>query len=156
MDALATHVRCDYAGPTEGCAKSALNTYCQRIVRRPLAKDAIEYKMICLGMYQQAFVQVGCVEEAKLFAGELCDNEKAAAQSAAEKALEYYMDAFGAFTDTERLKWRDADFRSNPQEAAQGDPTSQKLLPPKVALNSLCMRVARRPLAKGDTVYTAA
>lgn len=80
-----------------GDAKSLLNQFVQRYIKRPVAKGDIEYKANKIpGQGFQAIVKLNCLanvengEEAPEFAGEVSHDQKTAEKQAAYQALELY------------------------------------------------------------------
>lgn len=140
------------------CFKTELNTYCQRIVRRSLSKSDIMYTMVSFGPYHQALVKIRCLGDITI-AGDLFDNHWQAVQSAARHALEYHAEAHGpsapptADAAPAAVRGRSGD-DPPPKVEKRETPAANPSLTPKVVLNTLCTRVARRYLLKGDTVYT--
>lgn len=132
--------------------KTELNTYCQRVVRRPLSKADIMYTMVSFGPYHQAIVKLQCLDGISV-AGELADNHWEAVHSAAKEALKFHASVHGPSVLEKRPKPK---LGSHPEEtpATEDLPAANPSLVPKVALNTMCARLARRYLVKGDTVYT--
>eukprot|EP00927_Polykrikos_kofoidii_P070754 TRINITY_DN67147_c0_g1_i1.p1 TRINITY_DN67147_c0_g1~~TRINITY_DN67147_c0_g1_i1.p1 ORF type:complete len:310 (-),score=46.27 TRINITY_DN67147_c0_g1_i1:334-1185(-) len=164
------------------CAKTMLNQNCQKLKRSPISKQDIIYTSNLVGprMYQ-AVVRLNCMgcEE---FAGEVMDSPKEAEKAAAFQALEAHavtfasvaqdatkkrkqntMEAFGATFSMEDLESlyanQSPDNIGQLMEAAGQALKRQNVgnpaLTDKLKLNSLCMKIARRTLVKGDTIYEA-
>lgn len=133
--------------PSSKCFKTCLNTYVQRVVRRPLLKDDIVYTLVPLAGHYQVVVELACFDGVT-FAGEVCDNYKEAFQSCAQKAFTFYEERYSnpCRRGREGLSSDVLDYEA----ISSANPS----LTPKVLLNTLCTRLAKRFLSRGETVYT--
>lgn len=136
----------DEAAAAQGAAmdpKTELNQFCQRFCQRPVTKTDIVYVTSKFGHqfgYQfQAIVKLNCLQGQE-YAGNLSPSPKEAEKSAATQALAAYANQIA----------------TSPPSASKAKPPEDGENPaitPKTKLNSLCMRIAKRYLQKGETVY---
>ncbi|CAE8624857.1 unnamed protein product [Polarella glacialis] len=135
-------------------AKTRLNQFCQRFCVRPVTKMDIVYSTTKFGNNQyQAIVKLNCMEGQE-YAGELSANPKEAEKSAAQQAMQAYSTVLSQLPPL-----RAGQKKKKP--AASGDGAVKKPIPEgenpamtdKVKLNALCMKIAKRALQKGETLY---
>jgi len=126
-------------------AKHALNTYCQRVLRRQMSKADVVYDLAMIGDWHQAFVTLACMD-GLTFAGDLARDRKTAVESVASKALDFLGLTADLPSRTQYVAFT----------ATSGTPrTSNRAMTPKVVLGALCLRVAQRNLVKNDIVYNS-
>eukprot|EP00440_Ansanella_granifera_P000384 gb/GFBE01000416.1/.p1 GENE.gb/GFBE01000416.1/~~gb/GFBE01000416.1/.p1 ORF type:complete len:326 (+),score=98.78 gb/GFBE01000416.1/:1-978(+) len=144
-------------------AKTRLNQFCQKYCLRPVTKKDILYSTTKFGHDQyQAIVRLNCMEGQE-YAGELRPNPKEAEKSAAQQAMVAYAAVISSLPPMKPggKKKKSAGAAGAAGGAAGGEEKAKKkledgenpALTDKVKLNALCMRIAKRPLQKGDTVY---
>ncbi|CAE8610197.1 unnamed protein product, partial [Polarella glacialis] len=135
-------------------AKTRLNQFCQRFCVRPVTKMDIVYSTTKFGNNQyQAIVKLNCMEGQE-YAGELSANPKEAEKSAAQQAMQAYSTVLSQLPPL-----RAGQKKKKP--AASADGAVKKPIPEgenpamtdKVKLNALCMKIAKRALQKGETLY---
>ncbi|CAK9042399.1 unnamed protein product [Durusdinium trenchii] len=134
--------------------KSELNQFLQKHTKRPLGKNDIEYTINRYGHQQQAIVKLHCMDGQE-YAGHLCLDQKSAEKSAAEQALQANAHLVQA------LKEAGSGKRPAPKSAAE-DMADKRArmeenpaLTPKTELNSLIGKIAKKVLAKGETIYVS-
>mmetsp|Transcript_22297 Transcript_22297/g.56794 ORF Transcript_22297/g.56794 Transcript_22297/m.56794 type:complete len:362 (-) Transcript_22297:163-1248(-) len=164
-------------------AKTGLNQFCQRYCSRPVTKTDIVYTTTKFGTNQfQAIVKLNCFEGQE-YAGELAANTKAAEKSAAQQALQAYANGiaslptpgsapkktsaplgpgvlggrgagqFGAPGGPSGPGAAGAVPADKAKTAAPGSNENNPALTDKVILNATCMKIAKRALQKGETIY---
>lgn len=126
------------------CMRLALNTYCQRALRRSVTKEEIVYTLTSFGDYHQALVSIRCLGGLE-FAGDLCQDKRQAMELAAEEALDFH----GVKRSARKAKSLPFQVLGTTQAGVEPHPA----FTPKVQLNMLCSRLSPRFLVKGDTVY---
>jgi len=140
------------ADGTDGMdAKTQLNQFCQRYCLRPVTRKDILYSTTKFGNKQyQSIVRLNCMEGQE-YAGELSETPKEAEKSAAQQALKAFAGVISSLPAGKPAK----------KKKAEGDDVAKVKIPDaenpaltdKVRLNALCMRIAKRPLEKGETLY---
>lgn len=95
--------------------------------------------------------------EGQEYAGELCQNPKEAEKSAAQQAMQAYATVINSLPPMKPVgkKKRSGGEGGGGEDKAKrpGLEGENPALTDKVKLNALCMRIAKRPLQKGETVY---
>uniref|UniRef100_A0A7S1WLG1 DRBM domain-containing protein n=1 Tax=Alexandrium catenella TaxID=2925 RepID=A0A7S1WLG1_ALECA len=137
--------------------KTELNQFCQRFCQRPVTKSDIVYVTSKFGHqfgYQfQAIVKLNCLQGEE-YAGNLSPSPKEAEKSAAQQALAAYANHIAAAPLSASKDPLTAPApRGAAREAKQPEEDENPAITPKTKLNSLCMRIAKRYLQKGETVY---
>lgn len=133
-------------------AKTRLNQFCQKYCSRPVTKTDILYSSTRFGKNEyQAVVRLNCMEGQE-YAGEVCDNAKDAEKSAALQAMQAYAAVIQSLPEGKKPK------KKQPAEGAAGEagaipPEENPALTDKVRLNALYMKIIKRPLQKGETLY---
>mmetsp|Transcript_49880 Transcript_49880/g.143580 ORF Transcript_49880/g.143580 Transcript_49880/m.143580 type:complete len:323 (+) Transcript_49880:59-1027(+) len=145
--------------PAIADAKTDLNQFCQKHCRRPVTKQDIVYVVNRFGDEFQSIVKLNCFEGQE-YAGHLCMNAKEAEKSAAHQALLAYGPAVEALPQVKEKKSKRKPQPRTPEEFAerrawQAEEGENPAITPKTKLNSLCMKVAKRYLHKGETIYQA-
>lgn len=146
------------AEPSVVDAKTDLNQFCQRYCKRPVTKQDIVYVVNRFGHQYQSIVKLNCFSGQE-YAGHLCMSSKEAEKSAAHQALLAYASTIQALgPKEEQKKGRKGSQPLSPAELAakkakQADAGENPAITPKTKLNSLCMKIAKRYLQKGETVY---
>eukprot|EP00439_Symbiodinium_sp_Y106_P025172 s2356_g3.t1 len=98
----------------------------------------------------QSIVRLNCMEGQE-YAGELSESPKDAEKSAANQALQAFSTVMNSLPP---MKPASKKKKSGEADDKVGVPPSDNpALTDKVKLNALCMRIAKRPLQKGETVY---
>merc|ERR1719424_1384983 len=140
-------------------SKTALNQFCQRLCQRPVTRADIEYTVNKIGVKFQAIVKLNCVQGQE-FAGELEMSPKDAEKAAASQALKAHQTTAAAMPGTDprqKKKEKAARARAAPGEdgGVRPKPPDEEnpALTPKVKLNSICMRIVKRALQKGEVAY---
>lgn len=143
-------------------SKTALNQFCQRLCQRPVTRVDIEYTVNKIGVQFQAIVKLNCIQGQE-FAGELAASPKDAEKAAAEQALKAHKMTIATLPPTQTGRQKKKDKASAAAKTTDPDdqqPPKVKLpeeenpaLTAKVKLNSLCMRIVKRALQKGETNY---
>jgi len=143
--------------------KQELNHFLQKHCKRPLTKTDIVYTTSKYGMQYQAIVKLNCLGGQE-YAGHLMQDGKAAEKSAAEQALAANaaaVQAVKAEAAAGGSKKRQAPKVLTPEERAakqakkaSGEAAPNPAQTPKTELNSLLMRIVKRYLQKGETIYT--
>lgn len=87
--------------------------------------------------------------EGQEYAGEVCDNAKDAEKSAAQQAMQAYAAVIQSLPEGKKPK------KKQPAEGGAGaiPPEENPALTDKVRLNALYMKIIKRPLQKGETLY---
>jgi len=133
-------------------AKTQLNQFCQRYCERPVTRKDILYSTTKFGNKQyQSIVRLNCMEGQE-YAGELSETPKDAEKSAAQQALKA-VSVITSLTSNKETKKKKAPGDSGPSVKVKIPDAENPALTDKVRLNALCMRIAKRPLEKGETVY---
>ncbi|CAJ1400063.1 unnamed protein product [Effrenium voratum] len=131
-------------------AKTRLNQFCQRYCLRPVTRKDILYSTTRFGNKQyQSIVRLNCLDGQE-YAGELSETPKDAEKSAAQQALKAFSTVISSLPPMKPAKKKksgDGEDKAGPSDA------ENPALTDKVKLNALCMRIAKRPLQKGETVY---
>jgi len=142
--------------------KSALNQYCHKYCSRPVTKDDVVYTKTKFGTRQfQAIVKLNCMGGQE-YAGDVCETSKEAEKAAAFQALEAYKSVplpsppppGGRKNRVPTLQTRSVDPATG--ELVENDEFGDEdnpALTNKVKLNALYMRIVKRALLKGETVY---
>eukprot|EP00931_Biecheleriopsis_adriatica_P036738 TRINITY_DN2112_c0_g3_i1.p1 TRINITY_DN2112_c0_g3~~TRINITY_DN2112_c0_g3_i1.p1 ORF type:complete len:344 (+),score=82.24 TRINITY_DN2112_c0_g3_i1:27-1034(+) len=134
------------AAAASGDSKSELNQFLQKYLKRPVQKTDIVYIVSKFGPTQfQAIVRIPGLGGAE-YAGQVCHDQKAAEKAAAEQAL-----AANAvlIEETNNPSGERQSKRAKLEEEGFENPA----ITPKTHLNSLVMKIAKRFLQKGETVY---
>ncbi|CAE7303236.1 unnamed protein product, partial [Symbiodinium sp. KB8] len=109
----------------------------------------------CVAQYQ-CVVTVACMDGSE-YAGEVCSDAKAAERSAAEQVLLANQDIVEATLQGTGAAKRKSGSALSPAEkrarAEDPDGAENPAITPKTQLNSLVMRIIKRYLQKGETVY---
>mmetsp|Transcript_31428 Transcript_31428/g.90736 ORF Transcript_31428/g.90736 Transcript_31428/m.90736 type:complete len:340 (-) Transcript_31428:149-1168(-) len=142
--------------------KTALNQFCQRYCKRPVTKQDIVYVVNRFGNQYQSIVKLNCFSGQE-YAGHLSMSSKEAEKSAAQQALLAYaasLEALGPKEDVPKKKKPSASKLSPAEAAAKKESQAageeeedNPAITAKTKLNSLCMKIAKRYLQKGETVY---
>jgi len=146
------------AEPSVVDAKTDLNQFCQRYCKRPVTKQDIVYVVNRFGHQYQSIVKLNCFSGQE-YAGHLCMSSKEAEKSAAHQALLAYASTIQALgPKEEQKKGRKVQQPLTPEEQAakearQAEAGENLAITPKTKLNSLCMKIAKRYLQKGETMY---
>eukprot|EP00931_Biecheleriopsis_adriatica_P010820 TRINITY_DN111885_c0_g1_i1.p1 TRINITY_DN111885_c0_g1~~TRINITY_DN111885_c0_g1_i1.p1 ORF type:complete len:320 (+),score=73.24 TRINITY_DN111885_c0_g1_i1:48-1007(+) len=140
-------------------SKNQLVEFLQKYCKRPLTKSDIVYTVSKYGMQFQAIVKLNCLSGQE-YAGHLCVDQKAAEKSAAQQAVT----ANAALIEQVNSQAKDAKKRPGPKVLTPEEIAAKKARiaagevnpanTPKMELNSLAMRIVKRFLQKGETVYT--
>lgn len=139
-------------------AKTDLNQFCQRYCKRPVTKQDIVYVVNRFGNQYQSIVKLNCFSGQE-YAGHLSVSSKEAEKSAAHQALVAYSSTIENLGPKSEAKGRRKPQKQlSPAELAekkakQADDGENPAITPKTKLNSLCMKIAKRYLQKGETVY---
>lgn len=142
-------------------AKTALNQFCQRLCQRPVTRSDIEYTVNKIGVQFQAIVKLNCIQGQE-FAGELSMSPKEAEKAAAEQALKAHQMTIESLPPTATPKQKKKEKTQAARSGQNADGGVVRAKPPdeenpaltaKVKLNSLCMRIVKRALQKGETAY---
>lgn len=141
-------------------AKTDLNQFCQRYCKRPVTKQDIVYVVNRFGPQYQSIVKLNCFSGQE-YAGHLSISAKEAEKSAAHQALLAYASTIEALAEKgdQPKNRRKIQQQLTPQQLAekkakQAEEGENPAITPKTKLNSLCMKIAKRYLQKGETVYT--
>mmetsp|Transcript_96369 Transcript_96369/g.171282 ORF Transcript_96369/g.171282 Transcript_96369/m.171282 type:complete len:348 (-) Transcript_96369:101-1144(-) len=140
--------------------KTELNHFLQKHCKRPVTKTDIVFTVQKFGPTQyQAIVKIACLDGQE-YASEVTSDPKAAEKSAAEQALEANADLVSAAMAAPNAKKRNSTAgpltpaeRAAKKAKAEEEGVENPAITPKTQLNSLCMRIAKRFLQKGETVY---
>jgi len=139
--------------------KTALNQFCQRLCQRPVTRTDIEYTVNKIGVQFQAIVKLNCIQGQE-FAGELSLSPKEAEKAAAQQALKAHQTTIDTLpppvTGRQKKKEKTQAGAVGPGgiEVMPKPPDEENpALTPKVKLNSVCMRIVKRALQKGETAY---
>mmetsp|Transcript_73862 Transcript_73862/g.238726 ORF Transcript_73862/g.238726 Transcript_73862/m.238726 type:complete len:346 (-) Transcript_73862:106-1143(-) len=139
--------------------KSQLNHFCQAQCKRPVTKEDIVYTCNRFGQQYQAIVKLSCLGGQE-YAGNLAFNPKDAEKDAALQALQAYAGAIAALPQSSAKdaakKRKMAPMLGQEELAAKQarmEAGENPAFTPKVKLNSLCMKLAKRFLQKGETMY---
>mmetsp|Transcript_16620 Transcript_16620/g.35782 ORF Transcript_16620/g.35782 Transcript_16620/m.35782 type:complete len:335 (+) Transcript_16620:132-1136(+) len=137
--------------------KTALNQFSQRYCKRPVTKEDIVYVVNRFGNQYQSIVKLNCFSGQE-YAGHLSMSSKEAEKSAAYQALLAYAPAIEALGPKEeavksRKKQTPEEIAAKKEKQAAAVEGENPAITPKTKLNSLCMKIAKRYLQKGETVY---
>mmetsp|Transcript_74198 Transcript_74198/g.159021 ORF Transcript_74198/g.159021 Transcript_74198/m.159021 type:complete len:341 (-) Transcript_74198:103-1125(-) len=140
--------------------KTELNQFCQRFCQRPVTKQDIVYTTSKFGQQFQSIVRLNCLGGQE-YAGNLSLNPKEAEKYAAQQALQAYATTIASLPPSGKAdpaKKRKVTPKLTPAELAAKkakavDEGENPAITPKTKLNSLCMKIAKRYLQKGETVY---
>lgn len=140
--------------------KTELNHFCQRFCQRPVTKQDILYSTNKFGNQYQAIVKLNCIQGQE-YAGHLCLNQKEAEKSAAQQAVQAYSSQMSTLpppASKDPQKKRKAQPLLSPAELAAkkakaAEEGENPAITPKTKLNTLVMKIAKRYLQKGETVY---
>jgi len=156
--------------------KGALNHFCQRYCRRPVTKEDIVYTSAKYGKVYQATVTLNCIE-GQQFVGEVAPVLKDAEKNAAQQALIHFEPCVDQLPPLAGSKNKKRKTPSAPSVAIGsleakvelgGDepaakkamlaggiasPSENPALTPKVLLNTICMKLLKRPMQKGEVLY---
>jgi len=133
-------------------AKTALNQFCQRLCQRPVTRSDIEYTVNKIGVQFQAIVKLNCVQGQE-FAGELASNPKDAEKAAAEQALNANREIISTLPPAISSRWFKTERTQSGSIGVKPLDEDNPALTAKVKLNSICMRIVKRALQKGETNY---
>lgn len=141
------------ADGTDGMdAKTRLNQFCQRYCLRPVTRKDILYSTTKFGNKQyQSIVRLNCMEGQE-YAGELSETPKEAEKSAAQQALKAFAGVISSLPAGKPAKKKRPEGGDDMAKVKIPD-AENPALTDKVRLNALCMRIAKRPLEKGETLY---
>eukprot|EP00930_Biecheleria_cincta_P097517 TRINITY_DN89216_c0_g1_i1.p1 TRINITY_DN89216_c0_g1~~TRINITY_DN89216_c0_g1_i1.p1 ORF type:complete len:356 (+),score=90.12 TRINITY_DN89216_c0_g1_i1:45-1112(+) len=130
-------------------AKTRLNQFCQKYCSRPVTKTDILYSSTRFGKNEyQAVVRLNCMEGQE-YAGEVCDNAKDAEKSAALQAMHAYAAVINSLAEGGKKPKK-----KQPASGEAGFPPGENpAITDKVKLNALYMKIIKRPLEKGETLY---
>mmetsp|Transcript_31308 Transcript_31308/g.50344 ORF Transcript_31308/g.50344 Transcript_31308/m.50344 type:complete len:331 (+) Transcript_31308:1-993(+) len=141
--------------------KTELNHFCQRFCQRPVTKQDIMYSTNKFGNQYQAIVKLNCIQGQE-YAGHLCLNQKEAEKSAAQQAVQAYSSQMNTLpppaSKDPAKKQRKVQPILTPAELAakkakREEEGENPAITPKTKLNTLVMKIAKRYLQKGETVY---
>ncbi|CAK9026194.1 unnamed protein product [Durusdinium trenchii] len=133
-------------------SKTRLNQFCQRYCLRPVTRKDILYSTTKFGNKQyQSIVRLNCMESQE-YAGELCEAPKDAEKSAAQQALKAFQAVIASLPAGKPVKKKPPPSELDEVNKQIAD-AENPALTDKVKLNALCMRIAKRPLEKGETIY---
>eukprot|EP00930_Biecheleria_cincta_P030920 TRINITY_DN2142_c1_g1_i1.p1 TRINITY_DN2142_c1_g1~~TRINITY_DN2142_c1_g1_i1.p1 ORF type:complete len:341 (+),score=89.00 TRINITY_DN2142_c1_g1_i1:149-1171(+) len=139
--------------------KTTLNHFCQRFCKRPVTKNDIAYTTNKFGHQYQSIVKLDCIQGQE-YAGHLCLNQKEADKSAAQQAIMAFMDQIDQLPPpNSKDKKKKTQVRltaaelaaKKARQAEEGD--NNPAITPKTRLNALVMKITKRYLKKGETVY---
>lgn len=135
-------------------AKTALNQFCQRLCQRPVTRADIEYTVNKIGVQFQAIVKLNCIQGQE-FAGELASSPKEAEKAAAEQALKAHQMTIATLPPPVTARQKKSSRAGEAGGAVRAKPPDEDnpALTAKVKLNSICMRIVKRALQKGETNY---
>jgi len=139
-------------------AKTDLNQFCQRYCKRPVTKQDIVYEVNRFGRQYQAIVKLNCFSGQE-YAGHLSMCAKEAEKSAAHQALVAYAQTIEGLGPKEEVHKSKKKVPLTATEIAakkirqNSEAGLNPAITPKTKLNSLCMKISKRYLQKGDTVY---
>lgn len=141
--------------------KNELNQLLQKYCKRPLTKLDVVYTTSKFGVSgYQSIVKLACLQGQE-YAGNLCQDVKAAEKSAAQQALlgnQHLAQAVAQPATASADKKRPAPKAAlTPEEKAAKkaklEAGENQAVTPKSALNTLVMKIIKRFLQKGETVY---
>mmetsp|Transcript_69782 Transcript_69782/g.112526 ORF Transcript_69782/g.112526 Transcript_69782/m.112526 type:complete len:329 (+) Transcript_69782:81-1067(+) len=139
--------------------KTELNQFLQKHCKRPVTKGDIVYTTSKFGQSQfQTIVKLNCLDGQE-YAGHLSPDQKGAEKSAAQQALAANADAVSsALTSPADPKKRKAPaapltVEERAAKKAKAEEGENPAITPKTQLNSLAMKISKRYLQKGETVY---
>lgn len=149
--------------------KSALNQFCQSYCKKPVTKTCIVYTTAKYGEQYQTTVKLNCIDGQE-FAGEVASNSKIAEKLAAQQALNHFQEAIATMPAAGKKRKAEpglggitkvgkvgTELAGGPG-AMWGAPSvpSPGTNNPKMMLNTVCMKLAKRTLQKGDMVFEVA
>lgn len=145
--------------------KSELNQFLQKFLKRPVTKSDLEFTTSRYGHLKfQTVLKLSCLDGLE-YAGDVCADPKAAEKAAAQQALFANADVVTQAMLTPQEKKRKPAQMSYEDRRIEREAKRVKALDegislennpaitPKTQLNSLCMKIAKRYLQKGETVY---
>jgi len=140
--------------------KTQLNHFCQKFCQRPVTKSDISYTTNKFGNRYQAIVRLDCVQGQE-YAGHLVLNQKDAEKSAAEQAIIAFsqsnllqeQQAQPADKDKKKKKQTKLTPEEHALRKAKQEEEGNPAVTPKTLLNALVMKIVKRYLQKGETVY---
>eukprot|EP00931_Biecheleriopsis_adriatica_P033114 TRINITY_DN1923_c0_g1_i6.p1 TRINITY_DN1923_c0_g1~~TRINITY_DN1923_c0_g1_i6.p1 ORF type:complete len:321 (-),score=86.99 TRINITY_DN1923_c0_g1_i6:63-1025(-) len=140
----------------QGDSKTELNHFCQRYCQRPVTKTDIVYTTNKFGNQYQSIVKLNCVQGQE-YAGHLSMNQKDAEKSAAQQALlgnqELAQNLPLPASKDPKKKPPLTPAQIAEKKARQAEEGDNPAITPKTKLNTLVMKIAKRYLQKGETVY---
>lgn len=137
--------------------KNELNTFLQKYCKRPLLKNDIEYTTSKFGSQYQSVVKLNCLQGQE-YAGHLCHDQKTAEKSAAQQALtanDSLVQEVKIQGPTEKKRSSDMTPAERAEKKARQELDGNPSITPKTELNSLVMRIVKRYLKKGETIYVS-
>jgi len=142
------------AQPISVDPKTKLNHFCQRYCNRPITKSDVSYTTNKFGNKYQSIVKLDCVQGQE-YAGHLSLNQKDAEKSAAEQAVMAFASTDLLQPDKEKKKKKQTKLTPEEQalRKAKQEEEGNPAVTPKTQLNALVMKIARRYLQKGETIY---
>lgn len=136
--------------------KSLLNTYCQKVTKRPVTKGDVAYTtQHAGGGYYQGTVTLHCLGGIQ-FAGEVSASRKDAEKKAAEQALAHYSIASPASNQVARAGIESSmSIAITPTSVGPPAPLPQELaeMSSKAALNTVLGRAVKVGLSSGSVQY---
>lgn len=142
-----------------GDPKTSLNQFLQKHLQRPVTKTDITYQTNKFGQQFQSIVKLVCLGGLE-YAGHLETDAKLAERSAAQQALEAHGEEIAklnevAFQSKKRKIASPEELAAKRQRSAEAAAAGElnPAVTPKTQLNSLCMKIAKRYLQKGETAY---
>lgn len=145
-----------------GSAKARLEQFCRSFCQRPMTPEDIIYSSSQFGEQFQSIVKLACLGGQE-YAGKLTAHVMEAEQEAAQQALASYaseVEAMGASAEAAaaapKRKAAEAGFTSDDfqEKRARVAASDSPSFTPKVKLNAMCMRIAKRFLSSGDSIFT--
>merc|ERR1719491_407223 len=125
-------------------ARSQLNTFLQRHLGRPVTKEDQEVSVVRVDEHQfQATLTLHCLGD-EMFVGEVAATQKEAAELVAVVALNHHGRDSQAMPPSEKKKRKPVSEKGEPQASS---------MTKKSELNSVCMKLLRRPVTKGEITY---
>lgn len=146
------------AAPSSVDPKTQLNHFCQKFCQRPVTKSDISYTTNKFGNRYQAIVRLDCVQGQE-YAGHLVLNQKDAEKSAAEQAIIAFSQSnlLQEAQPVDKDKKKKKQTKLTPEEhalrKAKQEEEGNPAVTPKTLLNALVMKIVKRYLQKGETVY---
>lgn len=146
------------AAPVE--PKVQVNQFCQKKTGRQITKTDIVYKTQKHGGSHQSTITLACLGGVA-FVGELMATAKAAEAAAASQVLKHYASEIATLAAQPKEKSgtkRPASAMSGVGISGPADKV-QKVergpVPPKLEINEICMKIAKRVLTKNEIVYAS-